>query len=155
MLNKNVTLVNGFLYSTVFTLTHIADILILGIILLVVNSFTDIYAKLAFLQAFSIYALLFISIYIFFRNLSGYIQSKFKIRFNRTHKEKIPENDNHSHSHKNAHEHSHNSSHNHEHNHDNEHDDAHAHEHSHKMIMVIPIATVLKGTATELLQRLQ
>lgn len=110
MLNKHVTIKNGLFYASVFTLTHIADIIILGIVLICVNSFVDIYEKMAFLQTFSIYALFFIALYLLFRNTAQYVQTVFI-------KKSSP-----------AHSHDH-AYHDHEHDHLSEHDLAHAKSH--------------------------
>jgi len=87
LLNKEVSYKDGLLYVGVFTLTHIADIIILGIILLVTNSFVDVFSKLPFLQTFSLYALLFISIYMLFSNLAHLIQHQFGINQGHDHDE--------------------------------------------------------------------
>jgi len=76
LLNQAINFKKALIYVIAFTLTHIADILILGIIFLIVDSFVDIFSKLNLLQAFSLYALLFISLYLFFHHLAHLVKHK-------------------------------------------------------------------------------
>lgn len=131
MLNRHVTIRNGLFYASVFTLTHIADIVILGVILLFVNSFVDIYAKMAFLQTFSIYALFFIALFLLFRNTAQYVQTRFAKKSSHTHAH-ASEQHTHDHHHDDheSHTHPHDSpghNHGHEHAHDTHSHDDHAH----------------------------
>ncbi len=144
MLNRHVTIRNGLFYASVFTLTHIADIIILGLILLFVNSFVDIYERMAFLQSFSIYALFFIALFLLFRNTAQYVQTRVAKKHTHAHDQHTHDHhhDHHHHDH-DTHSHSHDSpdhahvpythTHNHDHDHDSgylsEHDRAHAKSH--------------------------
>lgn len=78
MLQKKATLRNGFWYVAIFTLTHLADIIVLGVIFLVVDSIVDINSRLSFLQAFSTYTLVAIAVYMLFKNLSEFLQHRLK-----------------------------------------------------------------------------
>lgn len=75
-LDKRATLRHGIAYALVFTVTHIADLILLGVIFLILNSFTDIFTTLPYLQIFSLYALLFLSAYMFLQNLTNIIQRR-------------------------------------------------------------------------------
>jgi len=79
LFRKKARLKNSLSFAIVSTFVHITNIIVLGLILLVVNSFTDIFLRLPFLKSFSLYVLLFISIYLFFKNIAYYLQHKFKI----------------------------------------------------------------------------
>lgn len=68
---------DGFMFAGIFTLTHIADIVVLGIVLYITNAFVDVFTRLSYLQTFSFYALLFISAYMLLTNISHYIQHRF------------------------------------------------------------------------------
>lgn len=96
MIEKKATTKQGLMYTGVFTITHIADILLLGIIFIVANQFVDLYSKFSMLQLFSAYALLFISLYLFLKNVTHLIQHKIG----------------------KAHTHGHDDNHDHEHHHD-------------------------------------
>ncbi len=93
IIHKKVTIWQGIAYAAIFTITHIADILIMGLALLVANFFTDIYSKLAYLQIFSVYSLLIISSYLLIKSVYQLIQSK--------------TNPNHDHHHDDDHDHGH------------------------------------------------
>lgn len=61
VISNKVNMKKAFTYVVVFTLTHMSDIIIVGIAFLLVNSIADIYQKMAGLQLFSIYATLFLA----------------------------------------------------------------------------------------------
>lgn len=77
MIHKNMSIKGGIMYAVVFTVTHIGDILILGLSLFIVNSFVDVYSKFTLLEKFAAYALLFVGAYLFLKSASDYIQVKF------------------------------------------------------------------------------
>ncbi len=110
MLNHRVTIRDGVTYATVFTLTHIADIILFGVILLIVDSFVDIYSKMSMLQSFSMYALVMIAVVLLFRNISELFGKK-----------------SHGHSHGHDHDHDHGHGHSHDEHHDHSHDHGHLH----------------------------
>lgn len=85
MIDHKMSYRQSFFYVGVFVLTHIADILILGALLLIAASFVDIYSKLSLLQSFSIYALFFISLYMLLEALTKLIRQKLNERFNLGH----------------------------------------------------------------------
>ena len=76
MLNSRVTIGHGIGYALIFTLTHIADIILMGIILLIVDSFVDIYSKMSMLQSFSIYALVVIATVMLTKNINELLDKK-------------------------------------------------------------------------------
>lgn len=76
LIHRKASIKHGMLFVSVFTLTHIADIVILGLLLLITNSFIDVFSRLSYLQTFSLYTLLFISVYMLFTNIGHYIKHK-------------------------------------------------------------------------------
>jgi ABC-type nickel/cobalt efflux system permease component RcnA len=101
MVHKNMSIKGGIMYAIVFTVTHIGDIVILGLALLIVNSYKDIYNSFSQLEKFAGYALLFVGAYLFLKSASDYIQIKFlKKEVSHTHTH-----GGHSHSHEHSHEH--------------------------------------------------
>jgi len=85
LIDNKITLKQGLSYSLVFTLTHIADIVLLGTILFVVNTMTDVYKLLPYLQIFSIYCLLFIALYLFVKNFVHFLKDRFNISHHHHH----------------------------------------------------------------------
>lgn len=85
LIQKKASLKDGLLFAAVFTVTHIADIVILGLVLFITNAFVDVFSRLSYLQTFSLYTLLFISVYMLFRNLSHYLRHIFKLEHEHTH----------------------------------------------------------------------
>ena len=78
LIDKKMNMRQGIGYAMVFTITHVADILLLGILFLTANAFIDIYALLPYLQIFSLYALLLIAIYLLIKNTLHYLKHKLK-----------------------------------------------------------------------------
>ncbi|MCD4762014.1 sulfite exporter TauE/SafE family protein [bacterium] len=78
LIDKKMNIQQGLGYATVFTITHIADILLLGILFLTANAFVNVYTLLPHLQTFSLYALIFIAIYLLIKNTLHYLEHKFK-----------------------------------------------------------------------------
>ncbi len=74
LIQKKARVRDGLLFAGIFTVTHIADIVILGLILLLTNSFIDVFARLSYLQTFSYYSLLFISVYMLMKHISEYVK---------------------------------------------------------------------------------
>lgn len=66
----------AFLYVLIFTLTHIADILVLGTILLLVSSFTDVISKAQQISQWALYGLFIVSFYMFYRNLTDFLRNR-------------------------------------------------------------------------------
>ena len=114
MLHKNMSIKGGVMYAIIFTVTHIGDILLLGLSLLIVNNFVDVYAKFALLEKAAIYSLLFIGVYLLFKSISDLVQSRL-----RKNSHKALEHDH-------THEH-----HDHGHDHDHIHASGEGHTHSH------------------------
>lgn len=77
MLHKNMTMKGGVMYAVVFTVTHIGDILLLGLSLLIINNFFDVYEKFALLEKAAIYCLLFIGVYLLFKSISDVVRKHF------------------------------------------------------------------------------
>ncbi len=105
MLDHRMSIRQGILYAIVFTITHIADIVLLGLVFLIIGTFTDIYRFATQIHTFAALGLLAIAIYLLQKNVTRLLQH----RFGFTH-----------HHHEVAHEHTHE--------HDHEH---HHHNHSH------------------------
>ncbi|MEN9327769.1 MAG: hypothetical protein RI947_577 [Candidatus Parcubacteria bacterium] len=99
LIQKKASIKDGMLFAMVFTVTHIADIVVLGFVLYITNAFVDVFSRLSYLQTFSLYALLFISVYMFFTNLAHGVQRYFKV--DQSHDEA------HAHTHDHDHGHSH------------------------------------------------
>ena len=76
ILHKNMSIKRGLIYASIFTLTHISDIIIVGLIFLFLNNFVDVFAKFSLLEKFASYALLFIAIYLLFKNIAEYLKPK-------------------------------------------------------------------------------
>lgn len=91
MLNKEAQLKDGLLFIGVFTLTHIADILIMGALLLAINSFVNVFSKLAYLQTFSLYSIFFISLYLLLKNISDLIKHRFYHHLDHDHHHHVEE----------------------------------------------------------------
>lgn len=66
--NKHTRFSHALAYITVFTVTHISDILILGLAFVIIGSFVDIYQILPNLHKFSLYALLALALYLLYKN---------------------------------------------------------------------------------------
>ena len=77
LIDKQMNIRQGLGYALVFTITHVADILLLGILFLSANAFFDIYTLLPYLQIFSLYALLLIASYLLIKNTIHYFEHKF------------------------------------------------------------------------------
>ncbi len=78
MIDKKVDFKQAVAFSAVFTATHVADIVLMGLVLLVANSFIDVFSKLPYLQIFSLYALAFVSLYMLLQSIAHFIQTKFQ-----------------------------------------------------------------------------
>ncbi len=100
MIHKNMSIKGGIMYALVFTVTHIGDIVLLGLSLWVINNFIDVYSKFSMLERFASYALLFIGVYLLFKSISDLIKNRY-----------LKESD---HGHHHDHEHSHSHSHSHD-----------------------------------------
>ncbi|TXI32199.1 MAG: hypothetical protein E6Q58_04285 [Niabella sp.] len=111
ILHKNMSLKRGLIYALIFTLTHISDIIIVGLIFLFLNNFVDVFAKFSLLEKFAAYALLFIAVYLLFKNITEYIKTKSEQK-------------------KHAHDHTHGHAHDHLHDH-------HSHEHGHEHVSAL------------------
>lgn len=77
VINRKVNLRQSLIYASVFTTTHVADIILMGIILVIANSFIDVFDKLPYLQIASLYSLLFIAFYLTLQHLVHFIQQRF------------------------------------------------------------------------------
>lgn len=70
MIDKRMTYKKGLAYVGVFTFTHMADILIVAVVLLILDSFANIYQQLILLQSFAFYAFAFLSASLFLKAIS-------------------------------------------------------------------------------------
>lgn len=89
LIDKKFSWRHGIIYSVIFTITHISDILILGSLLLIASSFTNVFTKLPYLEKISAVGILIISSYLIFKNIKE-IRAKNK----KTHMENHVENKN-------------------------------------------------------------
>ena len=110
MISKNMDIKGGFMYALVFTATHIGDLILMGLALLIINNFIDVYEKFSMLERFAAYALLFIALYLLFKSISEYINSKLSKNTSNL-------------------GHAHNHDHHHSHDHHHHHHDGHSHSH--------------------------
>ncbi len=85
IVNKKISLKQSFFYVSVFTLTHMADILIIGIVLYTLEALADISTNLGILQIIAAYSLLGISIVMLFKSTSHYLKHKLAHKHNHTH----------------------------------------------------------------------
>lgn len=104
LINNKVDVKKGVLFVVIFTFTHLSDIFIVAIALLLANSVTDIYEQMTYLQVFSVYAMLFISLSLFLKELSNVGKKYF---YNRKHTHKSHHHHTHHHDHVQDHTHSH------------------------------------------------
>lgn len=72
--DKRVSLIQGLMYAGVFTATHVADILAMGVLLWAANSWIDVFTALPYLQIASTYTLLLVAFYMVMRNLGHLVQ---------------------------------------------------------------------------------
>jgi ABC-type nickel/cobalt efflux system permease component RcnA len=77
MINNNVDIKKSLLFVLVFTLTHMSDILLLGVILLFVDNFFSFYERLVDIQLFAIYAMFFLALTMVLKELSQIFKEKF------------------------------------------------------------------------------
>lgn len=80
MLHRSMSVKRGLIYSVIFTLTHIGDIIIIGLIFLFINNFVDIYSQFNMLEKFAAYALFFMALYMLFRNIAAYRDDKSNLK---------------------------------------------------------------------------
>lgn len=99
MMHKNMKTRQGLAYALIFTVTHVADIVLLGLVFLLIGTFTDIYSKFSQIQTFSAFALFFISLYLAIKAISEMVQQR---AHNRLH-----HHDHHDHHHHHDDDHSH------------------------------------------------
>lgn len=69
MLRRDATIRQGLTYSVVFTITHIADILLFGAIFLVINSFVNVYSWVTQLHKYAAIILLWLAVYMLVKAL--------------------------------------------------------------------------------------
>lgn len=80
MLHQNATLKQGFSYALVFTVTHVADILLFGLVLLILNSTINIFSLINQINRLALLALLWIAAYMFVNNLINLIKQKWHLQ---------------------------------------------------------------------------
>ncbi len=74
--HKDTTFKQGLSYVLVFTITHVADILLLAIFFIFLNSTVDIYKHLPKLSKLSLATLLLVSLYMLFTSIKNYKKTK-------------------------------------------------------------------------------
>lgn len=109
MINNRLSMKQGMVFAAVFTLSHMSDILIVATLLVLFDSFGDLYEHLSDIQRFAGYALLFISTAMLFQALYGLLP--------RWLGKKTEHHHNHKHDHEEGHDHHHEQNHNHHHGH--------------------------------------
>lgn len=100
LVDKKVDIKQAMGYISIFTITHIADIVLIGVVFLIANSFVDVYSQLPYLQIFSLYSLMFISLYMLLKALVEAINET-------VHKYQHKHNHDHHHHHDHDHGHTH------------------------------------------------
>ena len=108
MIEKNVTFRKGIWYVVVFTLTHVADIIIIGLVLLALSSFYETAALFTEISRVAYILLLGIGVYLLSKTIANLAHTKL-------------------HHHKHHHDHAHKEQHTHHHGHSHD----HHHDHSH------------------------
>jgi ABC-type nickel/cobalt efflux system permease component RcnA len=74
MINNRMNLKKGLGYATIFTITHLGDIIIVGLILLAADQYYDFLGNFTMIEKFAGYALFFMSIYLLFQSARFYFQ---------------------------------------------------------------------------------
>lgn len=73
MVHKKMDLKKGLMYAVVFTVTHLADIIIVGLILLVADNYLNILSNFSMLEKFAGYALFLMAIYLLLKSLRNFL----------------------------------------------------------------------------------
>lgn len=68
ILDKNKSFFDWFLYATIFTITHILDIIVLFLVTKVLFNFYDVSNYMLYIQRFSLFILLFFSMYLMWKS---------------------------------------------------------------------------------------
>lgn len=76
MINDEINLKESFTFIFIFTLTHMADIIILSIGLLVFQRHSNIYDRLPFIQEYAVYLLIAVSLYIVIKEYTKLVRGK-------------------------------------------------------------------------------
>jgi ABC-type nickel/cobalt efflux system permease component RcnA len=76
MTDKLFTRRKGIIFAIIFTITHLSDIIILGSLLLIIGSFTDIMSRLPYLEKISAIGILIISLYLIQQNIKNIIKNQ-------------------------------------------------------------------------------
>lgn len=76
LVNQKMNVKAGIGYAGIFTLTHLADIVIVGILFVVADNFLDIFSRFSQIETWAGYALLITASYILIRNFVGYRKAK-------------------------------------------------------------------------------
>ncbi len=74
MIHNRMSFKKGIAYATIFTITHLGDIIIVGLILLAVDNYFDILSHFSMIEKFAAYALLFMSVFLLFRNVQYFLK---------------------------------------------------------------------------------
>ena len=69
MLHNKMDVKKGLAYATIFTVTHLGDIIIVGVILLVADNYFNLLANFSMLEKFAGYALFLMALYLLLKNL--------------------------------------------------------------------------------------
>lgn len=98
MIDERMDIKQGFWYVVVFTLTHMADIVVIGVVLLLLNTVVDIASQLSQIQLFANYILLGMGLFMFFRALSDILKHRMQ------HAQGYEHDHHHNHDHDHSHE---------------------------------------------------
>lgn len=107
VINKKVNLKQAFIYTIIFTLTHISDIIILSIGLVFLGRYIDIYSIFPNLRIATVIVLAILSLYWLFKELRHIFAHKYNLEHDHlNHNHDNEENHHHNHDHQ-YHNHSH------------------------------------------------
>ncbi len=76
MVDKRTSLRDGLVFTSLFTLTHMSDLIVIGTFLLILNSFRDIYTLAGQIQIFAIYSMVFVSFWQLLKELSHFMKHR-------------------------------------------------------------------------------
>lgn len=109
LVHKKMSLKQGLAYAAIFTVTHLGDIIIVGLVFLAIDNYFDVFSNLTMIERFAGFALFFMSIYLFLKSTHVYIENWL------VNKGALKQTDNSGH-----HEHTHDHGHDHDHSHSHE-----------------------------------
>ena len=115
MINDQISLKRGFIFVSIFTLTHMSDILLVGLALVFLDQNIGLYSYMSSIQLFSVYAMLLLSVVLLCKEASHLLRNRFKqgrSSLDHTHRHHDHGHDHHHHNHSHEHDHSHQLDHN-------------------------------------------